>query len=402
MQQKTLLNPTDGPSIKMLLPILIPILRNTIFLRQRANASNYTAIDTLAIFDILTIAFCAYWVYQNCTSVMWKRLWSGTVKCWLGYYLFALISVFWRIKGSNALYIFYRAGTMLILAPYIYMIFMQFRSARSAFKGLLNYILALTIFMFLGNIRLGAFHTNTYTVSAAVMVCLSLSAYRNKLFPLKEMTPYIYIGLFLLFIGTSSASNVSFVCGLIFIYCFKNKRFHFSMFIMLLLSLFAAYYFGKQVFFPIIFPHKSESKLFTLHGRAVLWEHYIRMWLRRPFRGWGFAVGERSGRSFGYIYALSAHNGYISILINTGLLGMSFWIVLFKRLIKSLILQIIFDSPYAIVIASAFVIIAVNNNSIPTFGSNWGSLSTLTFSILSFWHIWCENAPKDFYCQSNS
>lgn len=385
----------------MLIPILIPILRNTIFLRHRANASNYTAIDALAIFDVLVIAFCAYWVFKNRTSIQWKRLWSGTIKCWLGYYLFALISVFWRIRGSSALYILYRAGTMLILAPYTYMIFMQFRSVRSAFRGLLNYILALTIFMFLGHIRLGSLHTNSYSVSAAIIVCLSLSAYRNKLFSLKEMAPYMYTGLFFLLIGTSSASNVSFVCGLVFIYCFKNKRFHFSIFIMILLSLSVAYYFGKRIIFPIIFPHKSEASLFALHGRRVLWEHYIRMWLRRPFRGWGFAVGERSGSSFGYIYALSAHNGFISILINTGLLGMSFWIVLFKRLIKSLMLQIIFDSPYAIVIASAFVVIAVNNNSAPTFGSTWGVLSTVTFSLLSFWHIWCEKAPKGFYSQYN-
>ena len=385
----------------MLIPILIPILRNTVFLRQRAVASNYTAIDALAIFDVFSIAFCAYWLYRNHISIPWKRMWSGTVKCWLGYYLFALITVYWRIRGSNALYIFYRAGTMLILAIYIYMIFSQFQSARSAFKGLLNYTLALTFFMFLGNIRLGSLHTNNYPVSAAIVTCLSLSAYRNKLFTLKEMAPYICIGLLSLLLGTSSASNVSFVCGIIFIYSFRNKRFHLFIFILTLLSLSVAYYFGKQVIFPIIFPHKSEATLFSLHGRKVLWEHYINMWLRRPFRGWGFAVGERSGRSFGYIYALSAHNGYISILVNTGLLGMSFWILLFKRLIKSLMLQIIFKSPYAIVIASAFVVIAVNNNSAPIFGSQWGPLPTLTFCILSFWHIWCEKAPKGFYSQYN-
>ena len=314
----------------MLIPILIPILRNTVFIRQRAVASNYTAIDALAIFDVSVIAFCACWLFQNRFSVPWKRMWSGTVKYWLGYYLFALITVSWRISGSSALYIIYRAGTMLILSPYIYMIFTQFQSPRSAFKGLLNYTLALTLFMFLGNIRLGSLHTNTYSVSAAVIVCLSLSAYRNKLFPLKEMAPYIGIGLFFLLIGTSSASNVSFVCGLIFIYSFKNKRFHFSIIIISLLSLAVAYYFGKHIIFPIIFPHKSEATLFSLHGRQILWEHYINMWLHRPFRGWGFAVGERSGRSFGYIYALSAHNGYISILVNTGLLGMSFWLLLFR------------------------------------------------------------------------
>ena len=386
----------------MLLPILIPILRNTVFLRQRANASNYTAIYIFAILDIFVIAFCAYWLFKQRASVPWKRMWNGTVKCWFGYYLFALITVFWRIRGSSAPYIFYRAGSMLILSPFIYMIFMKFKSARSAFQGLLNYTLALTILMFLGNVRLGSFHTNTYSVSAAVLVCLALTAYRNDLFSLKEMAPYICIGLLFLLLGTSSASNVSFVCGLIFIYSFRNKRFHFTIFILLLLSLAAAYYFGKRIIFPIIFPYKSADTLFSLHGRQVLWEHYINIWLRRPFRGWGFAVGERSGRLFGYIYALSAHNGYISILINTGLLGMSFWLVLFKRLIKSLILQIFFESPYAIVIASAFVVIAVNNNSVPIFGSNWGPLSTVAFTLLSFWHIWCEKAPKGFYTQSNS
>ncbi len=386
----------------MLIPILIPILRNTIFLRRyRADISNYTAIDGLAIFDIAVIAFCAWWLYEKRFFIPWKRIWHGTVKCWFAYYLFAFVTILWRIRGSNPLYICYRAGTMLILSAYIYMIFMKFRSPQSAFKGLLNYSVALTLFLFIGNIQSGTLHTNTYSVCAAVMVCLALSAYRNNLFSLKEMKPYIFAGLFFLLIGTSSASNLSFLCALIFIYSFKHNRFYLSFFLITFISLFAAYYFGKRIIFKILFPRKSFSNITSLSGRLYLWKGYIQIWLKRPLVGWGFAVGERAGKSFGFMYALSAHNGYLSILINTGLIGMLFWIVLFKRLLKSIFSQIVFESPYAIAIASAFLVIVINNNSVPIIGSNWGPLSTLSFCLLVFWNIWCENAPRGFYQQSN-
>ena len=198
------------------------------------------------------------------------------------------------------------------------MIFMKFRSPQSAFKGLLNYSVALTLFLFIGNIQSGTLHTNTYSVCAAVMVCLALSAYRNNLFSLKEMKPYIFAGLFFLLIGTSSASNLSFLCALIFIYSFKHNRFYLSFFLITFISLFAAYYFGKRIIFKILFPRKSFSNITSLSGRLYLWKGYIQIWLKRPLVGWGFAVGERAGKSFGFMYALSAHNGYLSILINTG------------------------------------------------------------------------------------
>lgn len=387
----------------MLIPILIPILRNTIFLRRyRADITNYTAIDGLAIFDIAVIAFCACWLYKNRFQIPWKRLRHGTIKCWFSYYLFALVTIFWRIQGSNPLYIIYRAGTMLILSAYIYMIFMKFRSAQSAFKGLLNYCTALMLFLLIGNIRSGTLHTNTYSVCAAVTACLALGAYRSNLFTFNEMRPYIFGAIFCLLIGTSSASNVSFICGLLFLYSFKNNRFHLSFFIFGTLALIGIYYLGKQVIFKIIFPHKNVHSVTSISGRMYLWKGYIDIWLKRPFRGWGFAVGERAGKSFGFMYALSAHNGYLSILMNTGLFGMLFWLVLFKRLIHSLLLQMIFCSPFAIATTSAFIVLAVNNNSVPIMGSNWSPLSTMAFCLLTFWHIWCENAPKGYCYSSNN
>ena len=76
---------------------------------------------------------------------------------------------------------------------------------------------------------------------------------------------------------------------------------------------------------------------------------------------------------------------------------MAFWIALFKRLISSLLVQIFYKSPYALATTSAFIVIAINNNSVPIIGSNWGPLATLAFCLLAFWNLWCENACKGFY-----
>ena len=63
-------------------------------------------------------------------------------------------------------------------------------------------------------------------------------------------------------------------------------------------------------------------------GREALWMAYLRGWLESPLVGHGFIVGEKGAVAAKYIaFATNtAHNMMISVLINTGLVGMAFWI----------------------------------------------------------------------------
>ena len=108
----------------------------------------------------------------------------------------------------------------------------------------------------------------------------------------------------------------------------------------------------------------------------------------QPWLGLGFAVGERSGSMFGYVYTLSTHNGFLSILVNTGIIGCLFWIPFFSKLLTSVIAHIKASYRFAIPFASAMVMIIVNNNTAPVLGSIYTAISMTSMLVISFYVIW--------------
>ncbi len=57
-------------------------------------------------------------------------------------------------------------------------------------------------------------------------------------------------------------------------------------------------------------------------ARKAIWEAAFKLWDENPLMGNGLIVGER--RIVGYIglAVISAHNSFISVLVNTGIVGM--------------------------------------------------------------------------------
>ena len=64
----------DGPAGWMVLLFFLPIIRNTILVRQRADVSGYTGIDFWAVLDITSLCLCGWALLCHLGQIPWKKL----------------------------------------------------------------------------------------------------------------------------------------------------------------------------------------------------------------------------------------------------------------------------------------------------------------------------------------
>lgn len=366
----------NGPPVWAVLLLFVPIFRNTVLIRQREDVSNYTGIDIWATIDIIALGLCLLVMIRHFHLIPWQKIRCSCFKWWLIYYVFCLFSIFWCIEGSNPYYILFRAGSMLIFSFYIFWLMSNYHDPKSAFDGLMKYISVIMILGLLGQIKFGDFHTNSYSCSAAVLAIMALTVWRVN---------YLIAGVVCLILGTSGGSNTAFACGLVF-WLFSAKKSGFSIvgFGIAMIVIFFGYCFFFADVMALLFPGKSMEAIESGTGRFQMWQVYLDAWKLQPWLGYGFAVGERAGEVFGYIYTLSAHNGFLSVLINTGVAGCVIWGSFFFRFLFNVICAVRQLSPYAAPVAAAMVVITVNNLTVPIIGSVWGSLATVALLVISF------------------
>lgn len=79
----------------------------------------------------------------------------------------------------------------------------------------------------------------------------------------------------------------------------------------------------------------EEGTVFTVTGREVLWQGALYRFTQKPLLGWGYMVESKilTMRSMQGTFSLATaqqplHNGYLSILSGTGLLGLLLWLSL--------------------------------------------------------------------------
>jgi len=68
---------------------------------------------------------------------------------------------------------------------------------------------------------------------------------------------------------------------------------------------------------------QSESQLLSLTGRVDLWETALDLIAQKPILGWGYVSGSRIAllSAFRYWAAPHAHNAFLEILLNLGIIG---------------------------------------------------------------------------------
>lgn len=129
-----------------------------------------------------------------------------------------------------------------------------------------------------------------------------------------------------------------------------------------------------ELMYDIFFYGRSQEKIESGSGRASIWEACFSAWQQSPWFGQGYMVGERNLVMWGSrIAAHSAHNGYISILVNTGIIGcIIFGIYLINTIWRcwtNLSSKRIGNEMTVLFIL--LVAIMVNNYAYPCFGSDW-------------------------------
>ena len=154
-----------------------------------------------------------------------------------------------------------------------------------------------------------------------------------------------YFGSFLVFIGTSTATYISYIIGWLYMDLSAGKI---NTRLLLFLSVITvvAVFFQNQIL-DLVLINKDISELQNLNGRTRLWENYYELFMERPIAGWGFDALSRVG----IVYTTNAHNILLSILGGTGLIGFAVLWRYWHTIIKALLLQS-FDSWGGILVAT--------------------------------------------------
>ncbi len=113
----------------------------------------------------------------------------------------------------------------------------------------------------------------------------------------------------------------------------------------------------------------DEGTMLTVTGRDVLWQGAIFRFFQRPFFGWGYMVESKilTMRSMQGSFSLASaqqplHNGYLSILTGTGLVGFIIWLTIISYpFIKNAKLRFPELINYKSYFVSTFIMVLVSN-----------------------------------------
>lgn len=220
---------------------------------------------------------------------------------------------------------------------------------------------------------LGAMHTNVYSISAFVGFILTFNLWHH--YKMSDMKSYMIFNLVALIIATSSASYIAAIIAVSIYLSTSRTGLKIFNVILMTLGIYILYSLYTEFIDSFIFYGKSQRLIETGTGRDYIWEVFINAWKESPWLGWGYSIAERSMEEFkgGRTGYMSAHNGYLSLLINTGIIGFAIYCPIFIRtFIKGYQAAKRWVEPMiAIALFSSFVGVLVNNYTYPILGSDW-------------------------------
>lgn len=229
----------------------------------------------------------------------------------------------------------------------------------------------------------GFHHTNAYSYSAMIALLLCIGCIRFKLFKITELKWSLILAFAAWLGGTSTASYIACLAGLFLLYSSSKTGLSIKNTLIILVLCITMYtYFGDVVYSFIRAGH-SEEEMQSGTGRSVIWEAAYMSFKDNPLLGSGFVVGEREMcMKNGYDFqVLSAHNSFISVIVNTGLVGF----FLFLRFLFKWGKMIYMSSKQNVISTILFPIYAaiiINSAACPSIGSDWGIVSSCVCLII--------------------
>jgi len=197
---------------------------------------------------------------------------------------------------------------------------------------------------------------------------------------------YFAINFAIMVLGTSSATFIAFACGLFLLMSSKDNGVKLINIIIVAIVFIVVYSLIQDDLLAFVFKGKSSYAMQSASGREYIWTHALEAWNKNPLFGQGFIVAERNLHLIGgsAVQILSTHNGYISVLLGTGIIGaIIFGTFFIKTWVKCIVAS---ASEYIgaemTILLPPLAVLTVNNLSVHALGGAWDISSPSVFAFL--------------------
>lgn len=371
-----------------LLLIIVPVLRKTIFNRAR-DMDAYNQVDGSAgvaiVFTLITLGLVV---------PKWKQLTPlrKPTMSFINYYLFAIVSIAWA--GLNFIPIVgYKAIEVIAHVLLTVFIMSKMISARQAFDFVMVQLFLLNVMYLAWNHE----HDNAFPILGMSEFFMALGVIRYNIEKKKNMVPHLIVGLATVILSTSTATWMSFIIGLFFFYSTSVHGINIVRAIIVGAFFYTAYMMFEDTIQSIVFGHKTQEMIESGSGRRELWTAYIQGWLESPLFGHGFVIGEKGAAAAHYIHFATntAHNMMISVLVNTGIIGMIIWLNFIWKLSKKCYDMSLRKNSFALIMFPVIIAMFINANSFPIIGSEWSPVSPPIYAMIVFIFTFMPMAMRD-------
>lgn len=367
--------------------IVICILRKTLFNRAR-DMDAYSSVDASASVAILMTAILGALLFTKMGKI--KREINDSSP-FLYYYYFAAVSVLWAGLQSLAV-AGYKAVEVIVSFLAIIFIMHNLKTIKERFSFILVSLTFCNVIYLIMFLRSGQGHDNAFPLLAITEMLLLLGSVRYNIFKYKQLKHHFIVSALTIVLGTSTASWMSLIIGLFFFFSTSRKGMNLGLALVVAVLFYGAYQLWGDIIYSIVFEHKSQEMIESGSGRRELWEAYIEGWKDSPLVGYGFIVGEKGAIASRYIaFATNtAHNMMISVLINTGLIGLFIWLYFLWKQCWICWKYSLRKNPYALTCFPAIIAMFVNANSFPVIGSEWSPVSPPIYALIIFIFVYIK------------
>ncbi len=367
--------------------VIVCILRKTLFNRAR-DMDAYSSVDANASVAILMTMILGALMLTKMGKIK-----QEIKRCspFLFYYYFAAISVLWAGMQSLAI-AGYKAVEVIVGFFSVMYIMHCLKTTRERFTFILVSLTFCNVIYLIMFLRSGLGHDNAFPLLAITEMLLLLGCVRYNILQLKQVKHHFVVSALTIVFGTSTASWMSLIIGLFFFFSTSRKGINLGLALIVAVLFYGAYQLWGDVIYSIVFGNKSKEMIESGSGRRELWTAYIKGWLESPVIGYGFIVGEKGAIAAKYIaFATNtAHNMMISVLVNTGLVGLFIWLYFLWKQCLICWSYSLKKNSYALTCFPAIIAMFVNANSFPVIGSEWSPVSPPIYALIIFIFVYIK------------
>lgn len=374
-----------------LLPPLLVVVRLTVLIRRRSG-TDFADVDVHAGIEVaLVMITCLVLVASRRTRLVLGRASRMSIGMLLVYYGFAGLSAAWSAMPEYSAYRALESASQLIAIVVGISCFKSFLKAEKAvlILGVLVALLGVA-----GTARLWHFttlRTNQYTAGASMVLCYCFAEMPRAIGRRRSMLIVsASIGSCIVAVGLCATSNVATFVGLLSGAVFARNRTGLIFVIMLLVvALILVPGLASDIWETakdVLLPGKSDAQIRDLHGRVSMWEQALAEAKTRPFIGHGFGIKSRLQG------ATSAHNAFVQIFLDTGMIGVLLFSLSGLMFLGEVVQRWNIASIGLAGCVAAFISALLHLMTGILFGSQWLAPSFTFAAFVGFYmhHIYCR------------